>query len=148
MAKRKSLADSTCPVARALDVIGDRWSLLIVRDAFDGARRFGEFQSGLGVARNILAARLRHLVEHGILATAPASEGGAYHDYLLTPKGEALFGVVLSLRQWGEAQLYRRGEAHSRLLERASGKPLLRMQPLNREGQLLRAADTRVKKLP
>lgn len=148
MAKRKSLADSSCPVARALDVIGDRWSLLIVRDAFDGARRFGEFQSGLGVARNILATRLRHLVEHGILAATPSSEGGAYHDYLLTPKGEALFGVVLSLRQWGEAQLYRRGEAHSRLLERASGKPLPRMQPLNRDGRALRAADTVVKKLP
>ena len=71
MAKRKSLKTDPCPVARALDVIGERWSLLIVRDAFDGMRRFGEFQKSLGVAKNILADRLHTLVEEGILRSRP-----------------------------------------------------------------------------
>jgi len=73
MVKRTSLEGAACPVARALDAIGDWWSLLIVRDAFDGVRRFGEFQKSLGVAKNILSDRLRTLVAHEILAAAPAS---------------------------------------------------------------------------
>ena len=77
MAKRKSWEDAACPVARSLDAIGDWWSLLIVRDAFLGRRRFCEFQRSLGTARNILAARLRKLVTLGVLEAVPASCGGA-----------------------------------------------------------------------
>lgn len=99
--KRKSLEDALCPVARTLDVIGDWWSLLIVRDAFDGMRRFSEFQKGLGMAKNILSSRLRTLVAHGILEIAPASDGSAYQEYILTDKGRALFPVIVGLRQWG-----------------------------------------------
>jgi DNA-binding HxlR family transcriptional regulator len=84
------------------DVIGDRWSQLIVRDAFDGVSRFGDFQVSLGVARNILANRLKALVQEGVLEVQPASDGTAYQQYVLTPKGEALFPVVVGLRQWGE----------------------------------------------
>jgi DNA-binding HxlR family transcriptional regulator len=80
-----------CPVARSVDLIGDRWSLLIVRDAFDGMHRFGDFQRSLGVARNILSDRLRKLVDAGILATRAASDGSAYQEYVLTAKGEQLF---------------------------------------------------------
>jgi DNA-binding HxlR family transcriptional regulator len=72
-----------------------------VRDAFDGMRRFGEFQESLGIARNILTDRLRLLVEAGVLDVAPASDGTAYQEYVLTPKGEALFPVIVTLRQWG-----------------------------------------------
>ncbi|MEG2963575.1 MAG: helix-turn-helix domain-containing protein, partial [Janthinobacterium sp.] len=112
MAKRKSLKTDPCPVARALDAIGERWSLLIVRDAFDGMRRFGEFQKSLGVAKNILADRLHTLVEEGIFTIAPASDGTAYQEYVLTAKGLGLFPVVVGLRQWSEAQLFEAGEAH------------------------------------
>ena len=84
MVKRTSHSGASCPVARPLDAIGDWWSLLIIRDAFDGLRRFGEFQKSLGLAKNILAARLRNLSEHGILDTAPASDGSAYQVYVLT----------------------------------------------------------------
>jgi len=80
-----------CAVARPLDVIGDSWSLLIVRDAFDGLRRFGEFQKSLGLAKNILSARLRSLVDHGVLEAVPASDGSAYQEYVLTEKGRGLF---------------------------------------------------------
>lgn len=147
MAKRKSLKGDPCPVARALDVIGDRWALLIVRDAFDGMRRFGEFQKSLGVARNILADRLHTLVAEGVFAAVPASDGSAYQDYVLTPKGAALFPVVVGLRQWGEAQLFGAAEAHSALLERASGQPVAALELRAADGRRLDAADTLVRKL-
>lgn len=147
MAKRKSLRSDPCPVARALDVIGERWALLIVRDAFDGMRRFGEFQKSLGVARNILADRLQALVEDDIFTIAPASDGSAYQEYVLTPKGLALFPVVVGLRQWGEAQLFGKDEAHSTLLEKGSGAALPSMQVVSKDGRVLQAGDTQVRKV-
>jgi DNA-binding HxlR family transcriptional regulator len=109
--KRKCLAKAECAVARALDAIGDWWSLLIIRDAFFGRRRFGEFQKSLGLARNILTARLRKLVDRGVLEMVPASDGSAYQEYVLTEKGRGLDVVLIALRQWGESFLYERGEA-------------------------------------
>ena len=147
MAKRKSLKTDPCPVARALDVIGERWSLLIVRDAFDGMRRFGEFQKSLGVAKNILADRLHTLVQEGIFTIAPASDGTAYQEYVLTPKGLGLFPVVVGLRQWSEAQLFDAGEAHSTLLERDTHAPVRRMEVLAPDGRVLQAGDTLVHKV-
>ena len=141
------MQDNACPVARSLDLVGDRWSMLIVRDAFDGIRRFGDFQRNLGVARNILSDRLATLVEEGILAVRPASDGTSYQEYVLTPKGEHLFPVVVALRQWGERHLYARGEPHSLLLESASGKPVTAMLPHDRDGGVLKAGDTWVKKV-
>jgi len=137
MAERKRMNTASCPVARALDVIGDRWSLLIVRDAFDGVSRFGEFQASLGVARNILANRLKALVEDGVLEVQPASDGTAYQQYVLTPMGQGLFPVVVALRQWGEGNLFRRGEHHSRLVEKKSGKPVERLALSDRKGRVL-----------
>ena len=84
MVKRTSLEGADCPIARSLDAIGDWWSLLIIRDALLGRRRFGEFQKGLGLAKNILAARLRTLVDRGILETAPASDGSVYQEACLS----------------------------------------------------------------
>ncbi len=147
MAKRKRLDDSPCPVARAVDLMGDRWCLLIIRDAFDGVRRFGAFQASLGIARNILADRLRALEQAGILEAVPASDGSAYQDYVLTPRGESLFPLLLAMRQWGEEQLFAKGEAHSTLVERSSGQPVARLLPTRSDGQPLAAADTCVIKL-
>lgn len=147
MAARSSRDDEPCPVARAVDVIGDRWSLLIVRDAFDGTRRFGDFQRGLGVARNILSDRLRRLVDADILALRDASDGTAYQEYVLTPKGESLFPVVVALRQWGERQLFARDERHSTLVDRRTGKPVPFMAPMAKDGTVLAAAATQVRKL-
>lgn len=91
-----------CPVARTLNLIGDRWSLLIIRDTFDGIRRFKDFQQNLGVARNILSDRLKKLTDAGVLEMKPASDGTAYQEYVLTDKGEHLFTVIVALRQWGK----------------------------------------------
>ncbi|NMG66192.1 transcriptional regulator [Azoarcus indigens] len=147
MSPRKALDDEPCPVARSVDVIGDRWSLLILRDAFDGMRRFGDFQRSLGVARNILSDRLRKLVEAGILETRAASDGTAYQEYVLTIKGEGLFPVVVALRQWGERQLFARGERHSELIEKSTGQPIPFMSPKAGDGAELAPAETEVRKL-
>jgi len=120
MVERKRLHDDVCPSARALDVIGDWWSLLIVRDAFDGLSRFSEFQQSLGIAKNILASRLRSLVERGILQTTPGESGRML--YQLTPKGRDLFPVMVALRQWGERHLFEPGERRSQLVERDTGE--------------------------
>lgn len=148
MTKKEPLIDGPCPVARSVDLIGDRWSLLIVRDAFDGMRRFTDFQRNLGVARNILADRLRRLVEAGILVAQPTAGGGAYLEYVLTARGERLFPVVVALRQWGEGELFAPGEAHSDLVEKKTGRPLARMAPVGKDGNLLAPGETEVRKLP
>jgi DNA-binding HxlR family transcriptional regulator len=146
MVKRINLAAADCPVARALDAIGDWWSLLIIRDAFDGLRRFGEFQSNLGIAKGMLSARLRDLTEKGVLETAPASDGSAYQEYVLTEKGQGLFLVIVALRQWGEDFLYRPREAHSVLVENKRARPIARLELRSRDGKALRWNETRVQK--
>jgi DNA-binding HxlR family transcriptional regulator len=147
MPQRNPMNDQTCPVARCVDVVGDRWSLLIVRDAFDGMRRFGDFQRNLGVARNILSDRLRKLVEAGILETRAASDGSAYQEYVLTTKGESLFPVVVALRQWGERHLFERGERHSQLVDKRTGHPVPVMAPRAKDGTVLAPARTEVRKV-
>ncbi len=148
MVKRTSLEGADCPVARALDAIGDWWSLLIVRDAFEGMRRFGEFQKSLGVAKGILTTRLRRLVALGVLELVPASDGSAYQEYALTEKGRGLFHVMVGLRQWGEAHLYAPGERHSELVDTGLGEPVGRLELRSAAGQLLGWAGTTVRKLP
>ncbi|MGE4801582.1 winged helix-turn-helix transcriptional regulator [Yersinia hibernica] len=130
-----------CPVARALDIVGDRWSLMIIRDAFDGVRRFGEFRRNLGLAKNILAGRLRELVEHNILMIVPASDGSAYHEYVLTDKGRQLFPIVVSLRQWGEEHLFSAGEKYSILVDNQSGQPISKLTVSSQQGTILDASD-------
>ncbi|MCE2010080.1 MULTISPECIES: winged helix-turn-helix transcriptional regulator [Enterobacter] len=147
MPSRKPIEQEFCPVARSVDLIGDRWSLLIVRNAFDGMRRFGDFQRDLGVARNILADRLRKLVDAGILAMQGASDGTSYQEYVLTDKGESLFPIVVALRQWGEQHLFERGERHSLLIDRHTGKPVPLMAPAAQDGTALKAQDTEVQKV-
>ncbi|OYD80301.1 winged helix-turn-helix transcriptional regulator [Azospirillum brasilense] len=144
MAKRVSLWDMGCPVARALDVIGDWWSLLIIRDAFDGVRRFNEFQTGLGIAKGMLSTRLRDLSERGILETAPASDGSAYREYVLTEKGRGLFLVIVALRQWGEDHLYGPDEPRSLLVDTETSAPVARLELHAGDGRLLAWSDTEV----
>src|ERR1700761_5785687 len=128
MVKRISHKEASCPVARPLDAIGDWWSLLIIRDLFDGLHRFGEFQKSLGLAKNILSSRLRNLIEHGILETVPASDGSAYQEYVLTDKGRGLFPVLVALRQWGEDYFFESAETHVVLVDRKCGQPVKRLE--------------------
>ena len=147
MVKRVSQWDAGCPVARSLDVIGDWWSLLIIRDAFDGIRRFSEFQTGLGIAKGTLSVRLRDLTERGILEFAPASDGSAYKEYVLTEKGRGLFLVVVALRQWSEDYLYLPDDPRSALLDIETGAPVARLELRAQNGRPLDWSDTWVKKI-
>lgn len=142
--KRKSLEADLCPVARALDAIGDWWSLLIVRDAMMGASRFSEFQKNLGVAKNILSARLRTLVEQDILELEAASDGSAYRKYVLTEKGRGLFPVLVALRQWAEEFSFQRDEVFSKLLDQKTRQPLRKLEIRAVDGRLLSQSDTMV----
>lgn len=91
-----------CSVAGALEVIGERWSLLIVRDVMNGHRRFGQLQCSLGVARNVLSARLQRLVEEGILERRAYQESPPRHEYFLTAKGLDLWPALVALQGWGD----------------------------------------------
>jgi DNA-binding HxlR family transcriptional regulator len=111
--------DQNCSVARALEIVGERWTLLIVRDAFLGRRRFDEFQESLGIARNVLTERLTRLVEEGILERVRYSERPERHEYHLTPKGRDLQIAMAGLRQWGDKYL---SEKPPRIMRRKSDR--------------------------
>lgn len=100
--KKASFADMHCSIAQSLEVIGEWWTLLILRDAFLGVTRFEHFASRLGIARNVLTSRLDTLVEHDVLTRVPYDEARGRYDYQLTDKGRALLPVMIALRQWGD----------------------------------------------
>ncbi|GGM00015.1 winged helix-turn-helix transcriptional regulator [Nakamurella endophytica] len=103
MPLRSDWSAELCPIARTLDVVGDPWALLVLRQALSGARRFEEFRSALGIADNVLSRRLRTLVEQGLLERSPYTDSGRTRDeYLLTPAGSDLLPVVHALLLWGE----------------------------------------------
>src|SRR3981081_4626662 len=134
MVKRTSFEGDGCPVARSLDAIGDWWSMLIIRDALLGARRFGEFQRNLGLAKNILTVRLRTLVDRGILKMARASDGSAYQEYVLTPKGRGVFPILVALRQWSEQFDQRPDQIATMLVDREKGRPVRRLERRSQDG--------------
>jgi DNA-binding HxlR family transcriptional regulator len=103
--KRTSFANWPCSVARTMDLLGDWWTPLVLREAFYGIRRFDEFQSGLGIARNTLADRLRRLVDEGLLEKQPYQRDPVRYDYLLTDKGRDFFGVIAAMMRWGDRWL-------------------------------------------
>ena len=132
--KHKSWANETCPVARSLEVVGDAWSMLVVRDAFAGKRRFHEFETSLGIAKNILTVRLRKLVGLGILHQVPAADGSVYHEYALTEKGRGLFLVLVALGQWGC------GASGFQLVDPKTGEPV-RLELRTETGRRLKLDD-------
>jgi DNA-binding HxlR family transcriptional regulator len=116
---RRDYEDQNCSIARTLELVGERWTLLIVRDALLGLTRFEQFQQSLGIARNVLADRLNRLVEAGILERVRYSERPARHEYVLTEKGAELRLALAGLRQWGDDHL---SPAPPRLLRRRSDR--------------------------
>ncbi|MFB4340462.1 helix-turn-helix domain-containing protein [Pantoea sp. CS_6] len=141
MAKQESLRTSECPVARTLESIGERWCMMIIREAFDDVRRFSEFQKNLGLAKNILASRLKHLVDIGVFDILPASDGSAYREYVLTEKGRSVFPIVVAMRQWGERYMFDQGETYSVLLDNEQGKPVQLLDVRSSQGNKLQPGD-------
>ncbi len=122
MLNREYEGQDSCGVAKSLEIVGERWTLLIVRDAFFGLRRFEEFQSSLGIARNVLTDRLNRLVDEGIFDRVRYSERPERFEYRLTPKGRDLTIALNALREWGERHVL---EGPPRVLRRRSdGKPV------------------------
>jgi DNA-binding HxlR family transcriptional regulator len=115
-----------CPVARSLECIGEWWSLLILRDAFQGFTRFDEFQKSLGIAPNILSRRLAHLTQAGLFERRLYNERPPRHEYVLTDKGRDLFSVVMAIFAWGNKHLAPKGET----VLIASRKTARRLDPI------------------
>jgi DNA-binding HxlR family transcriptional regulator len=116
---KRDYEGQNCSIARALEIVGERWTLLIVRDVFLGLRRFDELQASLGIARNVLTDRLNRLVAEDIVERVPYSERPPRYEYRLTAKGVELNVALTALRQWGDKY---RSDKPPRLLRRKSDK--------------------------
>lgn len=121
----RDIGDVTCSVARTLAVIGDRWTLLILRDAFLGMRRFEDFHADLGTSRHRLADRLKKLTAHGIFARVPYQQRPTRYEYRLTEKGRDLYPVVVSLTRWGDRWMAGDDGPPIELIHRACGKHVM-----------------------
>lgn len=122
--QRKSFDGMNCSIARSLEEIGEWWSLLIVREMTQGMNRFDQFQKELGIARNILTARLERLTELGIIERYPLLERANTDGYRLTKKGEDLYPVIVALMQWGDRWLSPGAKPPTALVEDSTGKPI------------------------
>lgn len=143
--KYKRFDGMNCSLAQALDVVGERWTLLILRDAFFGVRRFSHFQRSLGIARNILAARLARLVAEGILEKCDSPEC-AHAEYRLTAAGWELQPVLLALTHWGDRHRPHPDGPRLVFVERSSGAPIRPMSAVSEDGRPL--APHEVKAVP
>lgn len=114
-----------CPLARSLDCVGEWWSILILRDAFQGATKFDEFQKSLGIAPNMLARRLKHLTANGMFETRLYSQRPPRHEYLLTGKARDFFPVLVAMLAWANRHLAPQGAS----LELADRRSLVPFEP-------------------
>jgi DNA-binding HxlR family transcriptional regulator len=145
---RHRFHDQTCSIAQALEVLGDWWTLLVVREAFLGARRFSEFAERLDIARNILTRRLDHLVEHGVLEKVDVGVHGERFEYQLTAMGKDLAAVMTALRQWGDRWIYGEGNEPLLVLDRRTGRPIPRLRIAGEDGTPLGARDLEIRPGP
>lgn len=122
-------------MARALGVIGQWWSLLIIREAFTGVTRFDDFQRRLGISRNALADRLRSLVDAGVLTRRSIAPGQSREEYVLTPMGDGLLPIIVALRQWGDRWLFADEDLPADMVDTEQGDVLPALE--------IRAADGR-----
>ncbi len=135
-------------VGHVLDIIGEGWSILIIREAFLGTRRFEEFQGRLGIARNILTARLKKLCANEILDRVPVKEGAKRHEYILTKKGKDMMPLLVALTQWGDKWVFGENNEPVIFLDRALAEPISRVQVYSARGKSLLPRDIMVKAGP
>ena len=138
----------TCPVAAMLNLFGDHWTWLIVREAFYGATRFSEIRRQTGIAKNLLAERLALLVDEGVLAKHNIAETGTRYEYRLTAKGQSLLPIFITMSQWGNAHLFGAGREPVEIIERANGRPLGTIGPTGADGRPLSLDDLAVRPGP
>jgi len=145
---RTRFTDANCSLARSLDVLGDGWTLMVLREAFFGTRRFGDFQRRLGIAKNILSDRLSHLVEHEVLRKVEAGTHGRRQEYVLTRQGRDLATVLTALRQWGDRWLLGPGHEPLLVIDRRTGEPVPPLRIRGADGVVLRGADLELRPGP
>ena len=134
---RNKLDALNCSIANALGLIGEWWTILILREAFFGTRRFEDFQQHLGIARNILTARLRKLCDSGVLERVPIRDGAKRHEYRLTQMGRDLQPTLVALTQWGDRWLHRANGAPVKFIERTSGEEIADVSVQTKDGRKL-----------
>lgn len=142
--KKDAFPSQLCSVARALEIVGEWWTLLIVREAFFGVKRFSEFERNLGIAKNVLSERLSKLVECGVMERIDAPGRGNPRDYNLTERGRDLLPVVVSLMQWGDRWIVGSAGAPIRVLERKTGEEIARLEVQAASGRALSLEDVAV----
>lgn len=143
--KWSDLADANCSIARSVAVIGDRWTLMILRDGFLGVRRFEDFERRLGISRSVIADRLKHLVDEGVLRREPYQDNPVRHEYRLTPKGLDLHPVIMAIVHWGD--VHAAGEAGPPMIHRhkACGCDFHAVQVCSECGEPVTARDVEVR---
>lgn len=144
----KSLRNVNCGVAQTLDVVGEWWTLMILRNAFLGMRTFDALQDNLGMSTSVLSARLRKLTEAGLLERRQSASDGRSFEYTLTDKGLDLYPVVVGLMQWGEKHAPEPRGPRMKLVERATGRPVQGAQVVSEDGRTLDAREVRIEPGP
>jgi DNA-binding HxlR family transcriptional regulator len=145
---RKRFKNVNCSIAQALEVLGDWWTLLIVREAFLGARRFADFEANLDISKNVLSQRLAHLVEHRVLEPFDAGQHGTRYEYALTPRGKDLATVLTALREWGDRWVFGEGREPIVLFDRRTGKRVPRLRIRGEDGAPLGGRELEVRAGP
>jgi DNA-binding HxlR family transcriptional regulator len=145
---RHRFTRENCSVARALEILGDWWTLLIVREAFLGTRRFADFAANLDISKNILTRRLAHLVDHGVLARVDAGVHGRRFEYVLTPMGKDLATVMTAVRQWGDRWIFGAGNEPMLVVDRRTGRPLPPVRIIGEDGAPVASRDLEVRAGP
>nr|AGU12005.1 HxlR-like helix-turn-helix [uncultured organism] len=147
--RKTSHKKEMCPLARSLDVIGEWWTFLIVREAFSGVRRFEDFQTHLGIPRNTLTQRLAKLVEAGVMVKQAVADGGRRQEYVLAPMGAELLPVLVLLREWGMKHCFKAGETPIRLIDERDGTDVhLKTQFVSGKGRPVTTATMRLEVPP
>ena len=128
-------------IGHVLEIIGEGWAILIIREAYFGTRRFEDFQRQLGIARNILTARLKKLCQNEILDRVPIKQGAKRHEYLLTPKGKELMPLLIALTQWGDKWIFGENAEPVIFMDRENREPIAKMNVYSSNGTRLRPRD-------
>ena len=145
---RRDYQEENCALARALGIIGDAWTLMILREAFLGSRRFADFQQHLAIPKNVLSQRLQHLTSQEIMEKTDAGTHGQRYEYVLTRKGKDLLTVMTALRQWGDRWIFGEGNEPALAYDRATGQPLPRVAIRREDGSQVTGSELELRPGP